>query len=150
MDQWIVGQRITCICYSKTVLHISTSIFAVILNISMCMCLSALYCDIPWLTSTFPRWARLIFTPTFQSLITIIMINVFITTPTRRNLYWRPESIMPRQQAKQLAIPQLESSVARPLFVQGRYWLPCTRIAVCWAMQDSNWEWLTMWLAVCA
>ena len=37
----------------KTVLHISASVIYM-LNISMCMCLSALYCDILQLTSTFP------------------------------------------------------------------------------------------------
>ena len=69
----------------KTVQHIS-SIFAYHKNISMCMCLSGLYL---WYTATYKyistSQARLLFTPTLQPWITnAVMIDVFITIPTRR------------------------------------------------------------------
>ena len=57
----------------------------IVMNMSMCMCLSVLYL---WYTTTYKyismSHTRSIFNPTLQPWIAIVIINVFITTLTRR------------------------------------------------------------------
>ena len=85
--------------------------------LSVCVYLFCI-CDILQLTSTFPRHGLNQYSLQHFSHRSSSSWSTSASPPLQyENLYWRPKSIMPTQQTIQLVIPELQSCVARPLFL---------------------------------
>ena len=108
-------------------------IVGVILNISMCICVSVLYL---WYITTYKyistSQARSIFTvQTLQSLIAIVVIDVYITTSTRQKCVlkaWKYYVHTVNHTVSHSPTLVLHGQIA--IFAQGRYCLCCTKIVV--------------------
>ena len=146
----MADRQITCIHYLRPY-DTYHQFLLIIMNISICMCLSVLYL---WYTTTYKciptSQARLIFTPTLQPWITnAVEIDVFITTPTRWKSalkVWKYYAHTASHSVSQSPAPVLGGQTA--VYAQGRY-LPCTKIAVS-PPKTGTGGWLTEWLAVWA
>ena len=117
-DQRIADWRIMWIRYSKTVQQIYCYCYTEHICVYVCVC--ELYL---WYTTTY----KYISTSQDRSISVLSqhfshrlssLWSMFTSPPLQdKNLYWRPESIMPTQRATQLLIPSsIRSCVARLVF----------------------------------